>query len=109
MLAPLRDHLSPKNPRSSPLLCATKGHYFFRVKVNIDPDKSNFEGTRWITSEDIKIEHLDVFTAIDANSAGVGDTCAYFSDTKQQYIPSSMITTTIPPRLTPSTFRPFRR
>ena len=79
MLAPLRDHLSPKDPKSSPLLCATKERYFFRMKVNIDPDKPNFEGTRWITSEDINIEHLlDVFTTIDANSDSVWDACAYF-------------------------------
>ena len=41
----------------------------------------NFRETRWITSEDVNVEHLlDVFTTIDANSDGVWDTCAHFME-----------------------------
>jgi tetratricopeptide (TPR) repeat protein len=79
MLAPLRDYLSPKDPRTSPLLCATKRRYFTRMSVKINPDKPNFRKTRWIASEDVNAEHLlNVFTTIDANSEGVWDACADF-------------------------------
>jgi tetratricopeptide (TPR) repeat protein len=79
MLMPLRDYLSPKDPKTSPLLCATKEHYFTRMSVTIDPDEPNFGESRWITSEDVNVEHLlDVFTTIDANSDGVWDACANF-------------------------------
>jgi len=79
MLAPLRNHLSPKDPKSSPLLCATKERYFTRMSVNIDPDNPNFGETQWITSEDINIEHLlDIFTTIDPNSDDVWVACCNF-------------------------------
>ena len=55
MLAPLRDHLSPEDPMSSPLLCATKERYFTRMSVVVNPDKPSLEETRWITSEDINV------------------------------------------------------
>ena len=81
MLAPLRDHFRPKDPMSSPLLCATKEHYFSRLSVETHPDKPGFEETRWITSEDANVEHLlDVFTSIDANSNAVWNACAQFMD-----------------------------
>jgi len=79
MLAPLRDHLSPKDPRESPLLCATKERYFTRISVKIHPDEPNFGETQWITSEDINFEYLlNVFTTIDENSDDVWDACANF-------------------------------
>ena len=79
MLAPLRDHLRPKDPKSSPLLCATKKHYFSRLSAGADPDNPDFEGSRWITSEDVNVEHLlDVFTSADANSDDVWNACAHF-------------------------------
>ena len=79
MLAPLRDYLSPKDPKSSPLLRAIKKRYFTRLSVDVDPDKPNFKDTQWITSEDINVEHLlDILTSIDANSVSVWDTCACF-------------------------------
>ena len=69
MLAPLRDHFRPQDPRSSPLLCATKGLYFTRLSVDIDPDAPGFEAARWIVFEDVNVEHLlDVFTSIDGDS-----------------------------------------
>jgi len=81
MLAPLRDHLRPKDPKSSPLLLTTKDHYFDRLSVRLDPDDPDFREARWITSEDVNVEHLlDVFTTIDAGSPGVWDTCWSFMD-----------------------------
>jgi len=81
MLAPLRDYFCPKAPLSSPLLCTTKGHYFHRLSVVLDPDQPSFNEARWITSEDMNVEHLlDVFTSIDASSADVWDVCANFMD-----------------------------
>jgi len=79
MLAPLRDYLSPKDPKSSLLLCTTKEHYFTRMSVVTDPDEPDFEETRWITSEDINVEHLlDAFTTIDATSDSIWAACANF-------------------------------
>jgi tetratricopeptide (TPR) repeat protein len=79
MLAPLRDYLSPKDPKTSPLLRTTKERYFTRMSVEIKPNEPNFDETRWITSEDVNVEHLlDVFTAIDANPEGVWDACVNF-------------------------------
>jgi len=79
MLAPLRDYLSPKDPKSSPPLCTVKEHYFARLSVQLNPNKPDFGETRWITSEDVNVEHLlDVFTTIDADSAGVWEACVKF-------------------------------
>ena len=81
MLAPLRDHLRPKDPKSSPLLCATKDCYFGRLSVGVYPGKPGFEEARWIEVEDVNVEHLlDVFTNIDADSNSVWDACNYFMD-----------------------------
>ena len=88
MLAPLRDHLRPKAPKSSPLLCATKERYFGRLSVGTERDEPGFEETRWITFEDVNIEHLlDVFTSIDANSNDVWDACAGFMRQLRQHKP----------------------
>ena len=79
MLAPLRDHLSPKDPMSSSLLCATREHYFTWMLVDLNPDEPDFGETRWIVSEDVNVEHLlDIFTTIDPNSYSVWDSCANF-------------------------------
>ena len=79
MLAPLRDHFRPEDPKSSPLLCATKERYFSRLSVDLDPDRPGFGDARWITSEDINVEYLlDIFTTIDAGSGDVWSACAYF-------------------------------
>ena len=81
MLAPLRDHLCPKDPRLSPLLCAAKDCYFGRLSVGVHPGKPGFEEARWIEVEDVNIEHLlDVFTTVDADSNSVWDVCSYFLD-----------------------------
>ena len=77
MLAPLRDHLCPKDPKSFPLLGAIKECYFSRLSAKVGPGKPGFEETRWITSEDVNVEHLlDVFTSVDTNSDDVWDACA---------------------------------
>ena len=81
MLAPLRDYLSPKDPKSSPLLCTTKECYFRRLLVYLDPDSPGFEEARWITSEDVNVEHLlDVFASAYTGSGGVWDACAHFME-----------------------------
>jgi len=81
MLAPIRDHLSPKDPASSPLLCSARDRYFSRLSVSIEPGEPGFEEARWITLEDGNVEHLlDVFTTIDAASGGVWGACGYFME-----------------------------
>ena len=79
MLAPLRDYLCPKDPKSSPLLCATKQCYFTRMSSLVGPDYPGFREGEWITSEDANVEHLlDIFTFIDTGSADVWDACCNF-------------------------------
>ena len=79
MLAPLRDSLRPKDPKSSPHLCATKEHYFARMTGPGDSEVLVYEGTQWIRSEDINVEHLlDVFTSVDPDSQDIWDTCGVF-------------------------------
>ena len=81
MLAPLRDHLRPKDPMSSPLLMKTKECYFARLSVDICPDEPNFEESQWIASEDVNVEHLlDVLTSIDAKSQDTWEACSGFMD-----------------------------
>ena len=79
MLAPIRDYLGPRDPQSSPLLCATRDHYFSRLLVYVHPDKPGFGEARWIVSEDANVEHLlDVFTSIDPNTGDIWDACRHF-------------------------------
>ena len=79
MLAPIRDYLRPQDPQSSPLLCATRDHYFTRLLVVVDPGKPMFEEARWIVSEDINVEHLlDVFISIDPDAGDIRDVCFRF-------------------------------
>ena len=88
MLAPLRDYLRPKDPISSPLLCATKDHYFCRLSVDVDPTKHGFGEARWITSEDVNVEHLlDVFTSTDPDSVDVWEICSNFMKHLQWHKP----------------------
>ena len=73
MLAPLRDHLSPNDPLSSPL------HYLARLSVPFDVHTPSFGETRWIFSEDVNIEHLlDVFTSLDPTSDDLWNACTNF-------------------------------
>ena len=81
MLAPIRDHLRPRDPSSSPLLCATKDHYFSRLSVRVDPTKPEFKKGRWVASEDVNIEYLlDHFTSTDVNSDVVWEACSGFME-----------------------------
>ena len=79
MLAPIRDHLRPKDPNSSPLLRATKDHYFNRLAVIFEPGRPGFEEARWVVTEDVNVEHmLDVFTSLDMDSDALWATCMDF-------------------------------
>ena len=81
MLAPLRDHLGPRDPRTSPLLCITKDLYFRRLRLlgDLEPDQPGFGESRWIRSEDVNVEHLlNIFTSLDADSDDIWDTCSDF-------------------------------
>ena len=81
MLAPLRDHLGPKDPTSSPLLNTAKECYFSRMSTYIYPDQPGFEESQWMTSEDVNVEHLlDVLTSIDPSSEVVWGVCSKFMD-----------------------------
>ena len=79
MLAPLRDSLRPKDPKSSPLLCTTRDRYFNRLSVYLFPDKPAFGNAQWIKTEDMNVEHLlDVFTSVEAYSSAVWNASADF-------------------------------
>jgi tetratricopeptide (TPR) repeat protein len=79
MLAPIRDYLGPQDPRSSPLLCATRDRYFNRLSVAVYPDTPGFGEARWIVSEDLNVEHLlDVCASVDQNMDDVWIACYRF-------------------------------
>ena len=82
MLAPLRDHIGPRDPRTSSLLCATKDHYFRRLQLlgGLEPDQPGFGESRWIRSEDVNVEHLlNIFASFDADLDDIWDSCANFT------------------------------
>ena len=92
MLAPLRDHLHPKDPMSSPLLCATKERYFARMSVKHNLNLSGFEGSRWIRSEDVNVEHLlDVFTSINSDSDDIWSVCMQFMEQLRWHKPRQTV------------------
>ena len=79
MLAPLRDYLRPEDPTSSPLLHVTKECYLERLSVHVNLNSPGYEEARWITSEDVNVEHLlDVFISTDANSDSIWYACSNF-------------------------------
>ncbi|KAF9780486.1 hypothetical protein BJ322DRAFT_295702 [Thelephora terrestris] len=79
MLAPVRDYLSPPDPKISTILCATKDHYFTRLSVYLVPDQPGFDEAQWIKSEDENVEHLlNIFTSIDMDALDVWDACYHF-------------------------------
>ena len=81
MLAPLRDYLSPKDPKAFPLLYTIAEHYLTRMSIDIDPEMPSFGESRWIVSEDVNVEHLlDVFMTTEADSEGVWAACINFME-----------------------------
>ena len=63
ILATLRDYLCPKDPKSSPLLCATKKRYLNRLAIGIYPGGPKYDE---VTSKLVNVEYLlDIFTTID--------------------------------------------
>ena len=79
VLVPIRDYLTLQDPRSSPLLRATRDRYLSRFSVDVSPSKPRFEDARWIVSEDVKIEHLlDVFTSNDPGRGDNWNFCYHF-------------------------------
>ena len=82
MLAPLRDYLGPQDPRTSPLLCITRDHYFRRLRLlgDLEPDQPGFGESLWIRSEDINVEHLlNIYTFFDTDLDEIWDACADFT------------------------------
>ena len=92
MLAPLRDHLRPRDPMQSPLLRATREQYLARLPAIVDPFIPRFGDGRWIVSEDLNVEHLlDVFTSIDAGSEAIWDGCVNFMNNLYWYKPRKTV------------------
>ena len=92
MLAPLRDHLRPKDPNSSPILCKTKELYFSRMSAEINPNQPGFEDARWIVSDDVNVEYLlDVFTSVDPDSNDIWKACTDFMRHLQWYKPRQTV------------------
>ena len=81
MLAPIRDYIVPRDPRSSPLLCTARDHYFRRLSVDVDPTRPGFQEARWIVSEDVNVEHLlDVFSSVDPEQGDTWEVCDHFME-----------------------------
>ena len=79
MLAPLRDHLHPKDPTSSPLLCATKDRYFTRLSAGYHYPNSQESEAQWIVTEDTNAEHLVyIFASFGAGADQVWEAYAAF-------------------------------
>ena len=79
MLAPIRQYLRPKDPLSSPFLCATRDHYFHRLSVSLHPENPGFKEARWIVLEDVNVEYLlDVFTSTDQTEDDIWKICFHF-------------------------------
>ncbi|KAF9785183.1 hypothetical protein BJ322DRAFT_1020756 [Thelephora terrestris] len=76
VLAAHGDYFYPRDPRTSPLLCATTHHYLTRLLVRPSSDPTE---ARWFKSEDINIEHLlHIATFFQEEVPGVWVACANF-------------------------------
>jgi len=78
--------LSPKHPKSSPLLCATRGHYFTQMSVVIDP---NIPNPQWIIPEDVNIN-------VEQNCGDIWRACQ-FHGTPYPHHPVAMGSRDVPP------------
>ena len=79
MLAPIRDYLRLQDPTSSPLLRETMDRYLSRLSVDVHPDRPGFGEARWITLEDVNVEHLlDVFASVGTDSDDIWNGCINF-------------------------------
>ena len=79
MLAPIRDYLGPRDPRSSPLLRMTRDSYFGRLSIDINPGTPGFKEAQWIVSEDVNVEHLlDISTSLNPDDGDTWDACNHF-------------------------------
>ena len=81
MLAPIRDYLGPRDPKSSPLLSTTRDRYFNRLSIYIGPEKPGFGESRWVLLEDVNVEHLlDVSTSTDPDRKDFWNVCFHFME-----------------------------
>jgi tetratricopeptide (TPR) repeat protein len=88
MLAPIREYLTPKDPTSSPLLCATKGRYFGRLSIKLNPNAPSFGESVWILAEDVNVEHLlNVFVSFGPDMGNLWDACDHFMEHLYWYKP----------------------
>ena len=75
MLVPLRDYLSPKDLKPSPLPWIGTSPRCQSILTQTSPTLWNYDGS----CQHVNIEHiLDIFTTIDENSDSVWDACANF-------------------------------
>ena len=100
MLAQIRAHLYPQDPKSSLLLCATKDHYLARLPADLYPDGHGYGEAWWIQLEDVNIKHLlNVFTSVHSKNPADGGNSSVVSLMSQllmfQAVPTSSSTNLI--------------
>jgi len=92
MLAPLRDYLCPKDPKSSHFLCIVRDCYLNRLSVDISIDNPGPKEAHWILSEDMNVEHLlDVFTTVDPGLDDIWKACVDFMAHLYWYKPQLVV------------------
>ena len=89
MLAPIRDHPSPKDPASAPPLCSTKERYFSRLPVRVEPGKPGLEEASDGTAEPAEpLVYLSQFSLsnnqLDADEEAISRAIDIFSERGEQ-------------------------